>query len=350
MVVNRTTQGTAPSSEPHPPGGRPPLSEDRYRRGARRTGAEPLAASWDPAGRGRPRRRRRGVKGLVADYGWRIYALPVLLVLTALVVLDTTAPTGTGTGQDPVDAARPGLGGQAPTTPASPAADEKPPVEIDLKNFPTAVLPDGPRYSEQGAGTWQVVPGRTDKVGDGRLYRYNIAIEDGVDPVDYGGDREAFARTIDSFLHDPRSWVGTGQVAMQRVEGDDVDFTVSLTTTNTTHAICGYSIQFESSCWHPTTRRVIINVARWVRGAKAYNNDITAYRTYAINHEVGHALDKQHEGCREDGKAAPVMMQQSFGVANDYVAQLNSVPGGDRNAVPADGKVCTPNPFPVAPQ
>ncbi|MFC6092182.1 DUF3152 domain-containing protein [Saccharothrix sp. BKS2] len=342
--MNRTTQGTA-SPGGSSPGDRPSLSEDRYRRGARRTGADPLAASWEPAGRA-PRRRRRGVKGLVANYGWRIYAVPVLLVLTALVVLDTATPGGTG--QDAEAGSPPG--DQAVlTTSAGPAASEKPPADIDLKNFPTAVLPEGPRYSEQGAGTWQVVPGQTDKVGEGRLYRYDIAIEDGVEPVDFGGDREAFARTVDSFLADPRSWVGTGQASMQRVEGGDVDFTISLTTTNTTHAICGYSIQFESSCWHEPTGRVIINVARWVRGGKVYGNDITAYRTYAINHEVGHVLDNQHVGCAESGKAAPVMMQQSFGVANDYVAQLNSVPGGDSGAVPADGKVCTPNPFPVSP-
>ncbi|QFZ16816.1 DUF3152 domain-containing protein [Saccharothrix syringae] len=344
--MNRTTQGAPPPSGV-PSGDRPPLSEDRYRRGGRRTAGEPLAASWEPAGR-RPRRRRRGVRGLVANYGWRIYAVPVLLVLTALVVLDTATPPNGGAGEadGPRDGDR-----VAASTPAAPSASEKPPVEIDLKNFPTAVLPDGPRYSEQGAGTYQVVPGATERAGGGgRLYRYNIAIEDGVEPVDYGGDREAFARTVDSFLADPRSWVGAGQVSMQRVEGDDVDFTVSLSTTGTTHALCGFSIQFESSCWHPPSGRVVINVARWVRGAKAYGNDIVAYRTYAINHEVGHVLGIQHEGCKENGRPAPVMMQQSFGVANDYVAQLNTVDASNRNAVPADGKVCTPNPFPVAPQ
>ncbi|MGM1058841.1 DUF3152 domain-containing protein, partial [Saccharothrix sp. Mg75] len=279
----------------------------------------------------------------------RIYAIPVLLVLTALVVLDTAVPTGSGPAADQSAQGAQTGGASAATTPATPAASEKPPAQIDLKNFPTAVLPDGPNFSAQGAGTWQVVPGATQQTGSGQLYRYNIAIEDGVEAADYGGDREAFARTVDAFLADPRSWVGNGQVAMQRVEGDDVDFTISLTTTSTTHAMCGFSIQFEASCWHPPSGRVIINAARWVRGAKAFGNDIGAYRTYAVNHEVGHALGNGHEGCATDGGPAPVMMQQSFGVANDYVAQLNSVTGGDRNAVAADGKVCTPNPFPVAP-
>ncbi|WP_158849273.1 DUF3152 domain-containing protein [Saccharothrix deserti] len=344
--MNRTSQGerdTAPSSDD-----RPPLSEERYRRGTRRTGAEPLAASWEPAGR-KHRKRRRGVKGLIASYGWRIYAIPVLLVLTALVVLDTAVPTKIGETGAGTDTAT-GATAAATSSTGPPAATEKPPVDVDLKNFPTAQLPDGPKYSEQGAGTWAVVPGGTPQAGTGKLYKYAIAIEDGVEPADYGGDRDAFARTVDGFLSDPRSWIGTGQVAVQRVEGGPVDFTVSLTTTNTTHALCGFQIQFESSCWHRLTKRVIINTARWVRGAKVYGSDLGAYRNYAINHEVGHVLDIQHEGCKENGKAAPVMMQQSFGVANDYVAQLNSVDSSNRYAVEANGLVCTPNPFPVAPQ
>ncbi|PSL54411.1 uncharacterized protein DUF3152 [Saccharothrix carnea] len=344
--MNRTSQGardTAPSHD-----GRP-LSEDRYRRGTRRTGAEPLAASWEPTGH-RRRKRRRGVKGLIAGYGWRIYAIPVLLVLTALVVLDTAAPSTIAGGEtNPAD---PGTGASAPpTTTGPPEATEKPPVEIDLKNFPTAQLPDGPKFSEQGAGTFAVIPGTTQPAGTGgKLYRYAIAIEDGVEPADYNGDREAFARTVDGILADPRSWIGTGQVTMQRVDAEPVDFTVSLTTTSTTHAMCGFQIQFESSCWHNLSKRVVINTARWVRGGKVYGSDLSAYRTYAINHEVGHVLKNPHEGCKENGKAAPVMMQQSFGVANDYVAQLNSVDSSNRYAVEANGLVCTPNPFPVAPQ
>ncbi|MCE7000306.1 DUF3152 domain-containing protein [Saccharothrix sp. S26] len=341
--MNRTSQGardTPPSADD-----RPPLSEERYRRGARRTGGEPLAASWEPVGR-RRRKRPRGVKGLVAGYGWRIYAIPVLLVLTALVVLDTATPSTVAGGDTQT-------GGQTTTATTSgpPEATEKPPVDIDLKNFPTAQLPDGPKFSEQGAGTFAVVPGTTPQAGSGgKLYRYAIAIEDGVEPADYNGDREAFARTVDGILADPRSWIGTGQVSMQRVDSGPVDFTVSLTTTSTTHAMCGYQIKFESSCWHDLSKRVIINTARWVRGGKVYGSDLSAYRTYAINHEVGHVLKNPHEGCKENGKAAPVMMQQSFGVANDYVAQLNSVDATNRYAVEANGLVCTPNPFPVAPQ
>jgi len=340
--VNRTSQdgrGTAPSS-----GARPTPPDDRYRRGARRTGAEPLTASWEPAAP-RPRRRRRGLKGLAANYGWRIYAVPVLLVLTALVVLDTAAPAPPGSAGGDTQAA------PAPSSVGPPVASETPPVKVDLVTIPTAELPDGPKYSEQGAGTWQAVAGTTAQVGQGRLYRYAISVEDGVDAADFGGDRDAFARSVDGILADPRSWVGTGRVALQRVADEaSADFIVSLTTTSTTHSLCGFQIQYESSCWHPPTERVIINVARWVRGAKAFSNDLSTYRAYAINHEVGHALENRHEGCKENGQPAPVMMQQTFGVANDYVALLNEVDASNRGVVPADGKVCTANAFPVAPR
>ncbi len=341
--MNRTSQGgrdTAPAT-----GTRPSPAEDRYRRGSRRTGAEPLTASWEPAGR-RHRKRRRGLKGLVANYGWRIYAVPVLLVLTALVVLDTATPTRIGSAGEATDTAAP-----TSTTTGPPKASETPPAKVDLVNIPTAVLPDGPKYSEQGVGTWQVIAGAGQQVGQGELHKYAIAIEDGVEAADFGGDREAFARTVDGILADTRSWIGTGQVAMQRVDGNtQADFTVSLTTTATTHSMCGFQIQYETSCYHPSTRRVIINTARWVRGAKAFSNDLSTYRAYAINHEVGHALNNGHEGCQENGQPAPVMMQQTFGVANDYVAQLNEVDASNKGIVPNDGKVCTPNAFPVAPK
>ncbi len=163
-------------------------------------------------------------------------------------------------------------------------------------------------------------------------------------PTDYNNDETAFARTVDGFLSDPRSWIGTKNVALQRVEpNQNPDFVISLSTTATTHTLCGKEIPFETSCWNPAKKRVVINVARWVRGAMVYARDLAGYRNYLINHEVGHALGNQHAACAENGAPAPVMMQQTFGVANNFVSQLNA----GQDVVPADGKVCTPNAFPA---
>ncbi|MFS8101265.1 DUF3152 domain-containing protein [Lentzea alba] len=325
-----------------PERGRTEPPADRYRRGARRTSAEPLAAAWEPEGTAQHRRpRKRGVRKLVANYGWRIYAIPVLLVLTALVVLDTVQPKTPAAGGSTAG----GSTDVVTTTPEAPATEvqgQKPKLEL-----PTAELPAGPAFSENGVGTWRAIAGGGARVGEGnaRTFRkYAIAIEDGVQPADYNNDDAAFARTVEGILSDPRSWIGTKQVALQRVEANqNPDFVVSLTSTKTTHTICGKEIPFETSCWDQPSKRVIINVARWVRGAMAYGSDIPGYRTYVINHEVGHALGNKHAACAENDAPAPVMMQQTFGVANNFVSVLNA----GQDVVPADGKICKPNPFPA---
>ncbi|WP_313888417.1 DUF3152 domain-containing protein [Lentzea alba] len=326
-----------------PERGRTDPSVDRYRRGERRTSAEPLAAAWEPDGTAQHRRPRKrgGVKKLVANYGWRIYAIPVLLVLTALVVLDTVQPKSPAAGGASTN--------NAAETPVS--TPEAPPSEVQGQkpklDIPTAELPPGPAFSENGVGTWRAIAGSGARVGEGnaRTFRkYAIAIEDGVQPADYNNDDAAFARTVDGILADPRSWIGTKQVALQRVEANqNPDFVISLTSTKTTHTICGKEIPFETSCYDKPTKRVVINVARWVRGAMVYGSDIPGYRTYVINHEVGHALGNGHAACAENDAPAPVMMQQTFGVANNFVSQLNA----GQDVVPADGKICKVNPFPA---
>jgi len=292
-----------------------------------------------------PRRSGR----LLSTYGWRIYALPVLMVVTALVVWDTArdAPrderSGVGGSMDAALGERSDSDG-----PTEPGATEVPQAPVDL-NIPTAELPNGGNYSQSGRHTWRVIPGSGPRVGTGgRLYTYTVEVEDGIDPAEYGGDA-LFAKFVDETLADPRGWTSTGSLSVQRVDADaNPMFRISLSTPDTTHGpdLCGFSIRYESSCWRESARRVVINLARWVRGAKAFGGNMLLYQQYAINHEIGHAFDNGHVGCRNNGELAPVMMQQSFGVANDYVAQLNNVTGGDRNSVPADGRVCTPNPWP----
>ncbi|MGW5054213.1 DUF3152 domain-containing protein [Actinokineospora sp. NPDC004072] len=323
--------GSSPSATAEP-------DEERYRPGVRRTTAEPLAASWrpEPPAEGGGRKRKRG---FFATYGWRVYALPVLLAVTALVVVQTAAdrsPETTAAGLNPA------VPGEGPTTTTpGPALTERTPVELDI---PTAELPGGASFTKAGKGTWRVLPGSGKQVGKGRLYTYTVEVEEGIPPAEYGGDA-LFADLVDRTLADPRGWTSLGEVAVQRVgPGVEADFEVSLTTPETTHRgdVCGFSIKYESSC--AINDRVVINLARWVRGAVAFEGDQLAYRQYVINHEVGHVFDLRHVGCAKTGELAPVMMQQTFGVANDYVHRLNESFGG--GGVPKDGKVCRPNAWP----
>lgn len=313
--------------------------DDRDRHGGHRTGGEPLTASWrlDPEllakrPRTRPSHRRRA--------GWRLYVLPVLIIVTILVGFNTAQPTADSTH----DAALP-----TRSTSRTPVVTEGSAVPV-VPTSGTAVLPPGPAVPKAGAGTWHVVPGASAVVGKGNhVYRYQVAVEDGIDPAVYGGD-DAFAADVQATLADPRSWIAAGTVRLQRVDAGypHPDFVISLTTPGTDHRpdLCGHLIGFEASCWVPHARRVIINLARWVRGALAFDGDLGLYRQYAINHEVGHVFGNQHVGCGANGGLAPVMMQQTFGVSDDYVYDLNQVDPANARQVPRDGKVCRPNAWP----
>ena len=105
-------------------------------------------------------------------------------------------------------------------------------------------------------------------------------------------------------------------------------------------ANCGWDIPLEASCFNGWMDRVMINDARWTRGAMSYNGDLDAYRSYAVNHEVGHALGNRHQPCPASGAPAPIMMQQSWSTSNDDLAVL------DPQTIPPDGNVCVANPYP----
>ncbi|MEU0533488.1 DUF3152 domain-containing protein [Amycolatopsis tolypomycina] len=335
------------------------VDEDRYRPGGRRTSAEPLSASWKPevpvAREQADPPPKSGLTKLTKTYGWRVYALPILVVLTVLVVVNTAnspaqpiAEQGTGAGAPGAESAGGDSSGGAVDGGGDQGIPENPATPVDLK-VPTADLPNGSPYTQTGKGTWHVVPGSGPKVGTGQLYTYTVEVEDGIDASSYAGD-DAFATAVQGTLSDPKSWTWDGKVAFQRVDANfpNPSFRVSLTTPDTTHRAdaCGFQIKFEASCYRKSMGRVLINLARWVRGAKAYGADMTGYRQYAINHEVGHALGNKHVGCGGTGQPAPVMMQQSFGVNDDYVAMLNDIPGGDKGKVAKDGRICVTNAWP----
>jgi hypothetical protein len=296
--------------------------------GRRRASGAPLRASWDPVSQ-RLRASRAPGRGPA------IVALAVvLLVLTGFVVVRATTD-----GPETTDASSPSSPSSAAE--AGPVVGEAPQGRVDV-DIPTAELPAGGEFPVQGRSTWRVVPGTTPQFGAGRVYTYTVEIEDGTIVTE--GD-QAFATAVDATLDDPRSWVGSGQIAMRRVDTGVPDFRISLTSQLTTRAQCGYDIRYEASCWKSDIGRVVINGARWVRGAAAFDGQLGLYRQYAVNHEVGHVFRNPHVPCAQGGALAPVMMQQSFGVSNDYLAQLTEEnPQGLQ--IPRDGKVCQPNAWP----
>ncbi|WP_223839528.1 DUF3152 domain-containing protein [Saccharopolyspora pogona] len=326
--------------------------------GDRRRG-EPLAASWHPVSESpepghvddaaepdedvnpRPRRRR----GAHYRYGWRIYAVPLLIVVSALAVFQTLRPSERGSASGLLDPI-------VSDAPEEPIVTEAPPGQTFGPALFSADLPPGGQIPETGARTYQVLPGTSSVTGSGQLYRYTVEVEVGIE-AQIGNPNTEFGNLVQATLSDPRSWTNpqAGGISLQRVDasGPRPDFRVILVSQQTAREACDYrnGVPYDSSCRKGDM--VYLNGARWVRGAVSFQGDIGNYQRYAINHEVGHVFGNRHVGCPSQGGLAPVMMQQSFSVSNNELHELNKI-ADQGTEIPADGFVCKYNawPFPTA--
>lgn len=349
--------------------------------------------------RAAPPERRRGAFGsFVHRHGWRAYAVPVLIAATVLFVLQlgrtssaapvassaaagaavtaatavgvtpavrtapqapgmTSAPTSNPVARPPAPTAGPSTppsptgtsGSSSPAAPVVPATSGVGTTVVTSPSMPAAIgagaaaaaaLPAGQSFVAKGKGTWHLVKGTSPVMGSGGTrYTFTIEVEDGIE--DAAADQD-FAALVDAALADRRSWIGSGQFQLQRVDAGTPSFRISLTSQLTVrnNTLCGWDIHYEASCYARDVRRVAINDARWARGAMSFDGDRAAYRIYAVNHEVGHALGFSHRPCPVAGGPAPVMMQQSWSTADNDLALLNP------QLIPMDGKVCRPNSYP----
>ncbi|TGN32734.1 DUF3152 domain-containing protein [Aeromicrobium chenweiae] len=122
-----------------------------------------------------------------------------------------------------------------------------------------------------------------------------------------------FKRQAQETYDDPRGWRAMG-VRFKRVSKGG-DFTLVLSQASKVPS-------FSSAC--STTyscrvgRNVIINQTRWLKASpawKARKGSVRSYRHLVVNHETGHWFGRGHATCGGRGQAAPVMQQQSKGLA-----------------------------------
>ncbi|MEU8316533.1 DUF3152 domain-containing protein [Micromonospora sp. NPDC048887] len=215
------------------------------------------------------------------------------------------------------------LAGCAPAAADQPAA-APPGPSAATPAVTTTAAPARPRpapigYPAHGGGGWRFAAAEpATSGGTGRLLRYRVAVERDVT----GLSAAEFASQVTAILTGPGGWTTDGQLTLRRVGArGPADFTVHLATPGTRDDLCGDGPDGYTSCRNGS--RVVVNVARWVRGAPAYGSDLAAYRRYVVNHEVGHRLGHGHERCPGRGRPAPVMQQQTLGLHG-----------------------CTPNPLP----
>ncbi|HEY0905299.1 MAG TPA: DUF3152 domain-containing protein [Marmoricola sp.] len=126
-------------------------------------------------------------------------------------------------------------------------------------------------------------------------------------------DVRQFARLAAATYADPRGWRSAGFRFTRVARGGQ--FTLVL-------ANASQLPRFSSACstrWSCRVGRyVVINQERWKHASAAWNDagqPLRDYRHMVVNHETGHWLGHGHRGCPGAGRLAPVMMQQSKGLA-----------------------------------
>ncbi|MFF3851800.1 DUF3152 domain-containing protein [Micromonospora sp. NPDC002575] len=280
-------------------------------------------------GRPRPRTVLGGLSALVA------VAAAAFLVLGAVPPPGPAGPGGAGAG----------AGGRSVDAAPADRADQDGRAERADQDGRAERADQGQAgdWPTSGPGRFATAAGRSPVQGTGGpVRRYRVLVE-----RDTGQDPDAFAAAVDEALGDPRSWIASGELRLQRVAGPepdaasgpdaaasgpgaapapaasapdddasaDADFTIYLATPVTSERMCalgGLQTERYTSCRLPG--QVIINLARWMEAVPDYGAPLDVYRAYVVNHEVGHELGELHEACPGPGEPATVMQQQTYGL------------------------------------
>jgi hypothetical protein len=205
-------------------------------------------------------------------------------------------------GDDPADAATVLLGSPTASPTPAPAPDPDAPTAADL----TAGI-QRRTVAPAGGGEFDTVPGSVPAPGQGEVRTIRVEVERGL-PVD--GAR--FAEFVLATLNDDRGWGHDGAMTFARTDGD-APITVVLASPDTSARLCGdQRTHGMLSCRNGP--RAVLTFHRWVNATDEYADNVTGYRQYVVNHEVGHALGHGHERCPGPGRPAPVMQQQTLGL------------------------------------
>lgn len=134
--------------------------------------------------------------------------------------------------------------------------------------------------------------------------RYRVMVEEGLEE-----EASVLTEMADEVLNHPEGWRAAGFQFEQVEQGQDIS--IVLANPRTVDALCA-PIPTGSVLSCAAYRRANLNVWRWRQGAQTWDGEgIEGYRSYLINHEVGHLLGMGHVKCPAPGTPAPVMLPQT---------------------------------------
>jgi len=137
------------------------------------------------------------------------------------------------------------------------------------------------------------------------FYNIGIKVESGLNL-----DPNCLSNMVIGILNDPRGWSTIENQSFQIVNSENADLNIVFAKPETVDELC-YPLQTNGIYSCRNEKNVVINMFRWLSGAQDFGTDLSTYRIYLINHEVGHYLGWGHSDCPSDKALAPVMMQQS---------------------------------------
>lgn len=271
----------------------------------RRAGVDGAVPAARMAGRPRPlgTQRTTGTRYVVAG--------ALLAAVTVLAHVAASPTSQVPSGPDLATRALSSTPSPAPSSSSAASSSSLPaPAASSASPSPTA-----PAVVDRGTGSLRYVPlppiAATSPAG-ARVVRVSLQIEGGTDL-----DPEANAATVARVLGDRRGWQREDRVRFKPVsraamKKGAVDLQITIASPDTTDRLCRpFDTQGKVSCYN-NRGRAVLNTRRWIKGVRNYAGDLEGYRTYLVNHEVGHGLGHAHAPCPKKGAEAPVMLQQTL--------------------------------------
>ena len=245
------------------------------------------------------------MSGLVQFFP-RVRLLLVISGRWGIVVLAVAALVGCG-GQ--MEAPSPALQPSEPSPVQQEPQQESPPTALSIPQ-PVQTLPNGMlRSGVASSGAYlantvsaSAASGATD------VRQFVVQLETSLPE---SGDGAALR--MHEILNSPRGWAGTRGIAFELVsDAGQADLVIHLASPQTVDLAC--AALNTAGLWSCRLGpNIYLNVDRWFYGTPTWaGQPIDEYRSYLINHEVGHYLGFGHVGCPAVGAPSPVMQQQSI--------------------------------------